>query len=77
LLLFDFLLWSENFKGSLKKENEVLRVFSLRTIYLAELGARESTPPSNILHPCSSHCAPKELRVEAQGAKKPLMEEAM
>jgi hypothetical protein len=23
LLLFDFLLWSENFKGSLKKENEV------------------------------------------------------
>jgi hypothetical protein len=27
LLLFDFLLWSENFKGSLKKENEVLRVF--------------------------------------------------
>jgi hypothetical protein len=27
LLLFDFLLWSENFKGSLKKENAVLRVF--------------------------------------------------
>jgi hypothetical protein len=27
LLLFDFLLWSENFKGSLKQENEVLRVF--------------------------------------------------
>jgi hypothetical protein len=25
LLLFDFLLWSENFKGNLKKENEVLR----------------------------------------------------
>jgi hypothetical protein len=27
LLLFDFLLWSENFKGSLNKENEVPRVF--------------------------------------------------
>jgi hypothetical protein len=27
LLLLDFLLWSKNFKGSLKKENEVLRVF--------------------------------------------------
>jgi hypothetical protein len=27
LLLFDFLLWSKNFKGCLKKENEVLRVF--------------------------------------------------
>jgi hypothetical protein len=26
LLLFDFLVWSENFKGSLKKENEVPRV---------------------------------------------------
>jgi hypothetical protein len=25
LLLFDFLLWSENFKGSLKKANEVSR----------------------------------------------------
>jgi hypothetical protein len=27
LLLFDFLLRSENFKGSLNKENEVPRVF--------------------------------------------------
>jgi hypothetical protein len=27
LLLFDFLFRSENFNGSLKKENEVLRVF--------------------------------------------------
>jgi hypothetical protein len=26
-LLFDFLLWSENFKGSLNKENAVSRVF--------------------------------------------------
>jgi hypothetical protein len=40
--------------------------FSSDYFYLAELGARESTPPSNILHPCSSHCAPKELRVEAR-----------
>jgi hypothetical protein len=30
LLLFDFLLRSENFKGSLKKENEVPRVFLFR-----------------------------------------------
>jgi hypothetical protein len=28
--LFDFLLWSENFKGSLKKENEVSRAFLFR-----------------------------------------------
>jgi hypothetical protein len=27
LLLFDFLVWSENFKGSVKKENEVPRAF--------------------------------------------------
>jgi hypothetical protein len=27
LLLFDFLVWSESFKGSLKKENEVPRDF--------------------------------------------------
>jgi hypothetical protein len=44
--------------------------FSLRTICLAELGARESIPYNNILHPRSSHCVPEELRVEAirQGA---------
>jgi hypothetical protein len=34
------------------------------------LGARESIPSSNILHPRSIHCVPEELRVEArsQGA---------
>jgi hypothetical protein len=44
--------------------------FSLRTIYLAELGARESILSSNILHPRNSHCVPKEIRVEtrSQGA---------
>jgi hypothetical protein len=37
---------------------------------LAELGARESIPSSILLHPCSSHGVPEELRVEArrQGA---------
>jgi hypothetical protein len=69
LLLFDFLLRSENFKGSLNKENEVPRLSSSDYL-LAELGARESIPSSNILHPHSSHCVPEELRVKArrQGA---------
>jgi hypothetical protein len=65
LLLSDFLLWSKNFKGSFKTENEVLRVFSLRTIYLAELGAQESTPPSNILHPCSRAATTMEVATTA------------
>jgi hypothetical protein len=70
LLLFDFLLRSENFKGSLNKENEVPRVFLFGLFILAELGARESIPSINILHPRSSHCVLEELRVEArlQGA---------
>jgi hypothetical protein len=44
--------------------------FPLRTIYLAQLGARESIPSSNILHPRSSLYVPEELRVGArsQGA---------
>jgi hypothetical protein len=65
MLLFDFLLRSENFKGSLNKENEVPRVFFFR-LYLAELGARESIPSSILLHPRSSHGLPEERRVEAR-----------
>jgi hypothetical protein len=44
--------------------------YSFRTIYFAELGARESIPSSILLHPRSSHDVPEERRVEArrQGA---------
>jgi hypothetical protein len=30
MLLFDFLIWSENFKGRLSKENQVSKVFLFR-----------------------------------------------
>jgi hypothetical protein len=69
LLLFNFLLQSENFKGSLKKENEVPRVFLFGLFIWPnwELGNQSHQV---ILHPHSSHCVPEELRVEArsQGA---------
>jgi hypothetical protein len=68
-LLFDFLLWSENFKGSLNKVNAASRAF-LFDYLLAELRAQEPIPSSILLHPRNSHGVPKECRVEArcQGA---------
>jgi hypothetical protein len=72
---FDFLLWSENFKGSLKKENVVSRVFLFRLFNWPnwELGN-----PSHLVFSCTDAAAmmsPKSVELK-QGAKEPSMEEA-
>jgi hypothetical protein len=75
LLLFDFLLRSENFKGTLNKENEVPRVF-LYGLFIWpnwELGN-----PSHQAYFCTHAAAmasPRSLELN-QGAKEPSMEEA-
>jgi hypothetical protein len=75
LLLFDFLLRSENFKGSLNKEIEVPRVFLFGLfIWLNwELGN-----PSHQAYFCTHAAAmasPRSLELK-QGTKEPSMEEA-
>jgi hypothetical protein len=75
MLLFDFLLLSENFKGSFNKENAVSRVFLFRLfIWLNwELGN-----PSHLAIFCTHAVAmvsPKSVEFK-QGAKEPSMEEA-
>jgi hypothetical protein len=76
LLLFEFLLWSENFKGSLKKENEVLRVF-LFGLFIWPNWELGNQPLQAIF--CSLAAAivsPRSLELKLE-AKEPLMEEAM
>jgi hypothetical protein len=76
LLLFDFLLWSENFKGSLKKENEVLRVF-LFGLFIWPNWELGNQPLQAIFCTLAAAIVPPrslELKLEA---KKPSMEEAM
>jgi hypothetical protein len=73
--LFDFLLWSENFKGSLKKENVVSRVFLFELFNwpIWELGN-----PSQLAFSCTHAAAmtsPKSVELKL-GAKEPLVEEA-
>jgi hypothetical protein len=75
MLLFDFLLQLENFKGSLNKENVVSRVFLFGLFIWPnwELGN-----PSHLAQFCTHAAAMVSLRsLELkQGAKEPLMEEA-
>jgi hypothetical protein len=75
LLLFDFLLRSENFKGSLNKENEVPRVFLFGLFIWPnwELGN-----PFHLAIFCTHAAAmvfPRNLELK-QGAEEPSMEEA-
>jgi hypothetical protein len=75
LLLFDFLLRSENFKGSLNKENEVPRVFLFGLFIWPnwELGN-----PFHLAIFCTHAAAmvfPRSLELK-QGAEEPSMEEA-
>jgi hypothetical protein len=75
MVLFDFLLWSKNFKGSLNKENEVPRVFLFGLFIWPnwELGN-----PSHLAIFCTHAAAmmcPRSLELK-QGAKEPSMEEA-
>jgi hypothetical protein len=76
LLLFDFLLWPENFKGSLKKENEVLRVF-LFGLFIWPNWELGNQPLQAIF--CTLAVAivsPRSLELKLE-AKKPSMQEAM
>jgi hypothetical protein len=75
MLLFDFLLCSENFKGSLNKENAVSRVFLFGLFIWPnwELGN-----PSLLAFFCTHAAAmvsSKSVELK-QGAKEPSMEEA-
>jgi hypothetical protein len=75
MLLFDFLLWSENFKGSLNKENVVSRVFLFGLFIWPnwELGN-----PPHLAFFCTHAAAmvsSKSVELK-QGAKEPSMEEA-
>jgi hypothetical protein len=69
LLLFDFLLWSENFKGRLKKENEVLKIF-LFGLFIWPNWELGNQPLQAIF--CTLATAIVKLEV-----KEPSMEEAM
>jgi hypothetical protein len=74
MLLFDFLVWSENFKGSLNKENVVSRVFLFRLFIWPnwELGN-----PSHQAFFCihtAAMVSPKSVELK-QGANEPSMEE--
>jgi hypothetical protein len=75
LLLFDFLLRSENFKGSLKKENEVPRVFLFALFIWPnwELG-NQSLQAIFCTH-AASIVSPRTLELK-QEDKEPSMEEA-
>jgi hypothetical protein len=73
--LFEFLLWSESFKGSLNKENAVSRVFLFGLLIWPnwELGN-----PSHLAFFCTHAAAmvsPKSVELK-QGAEESSMEEA-
>jgi hypothetical protein len=75
MLLFDFLLRSENFKGSLNKENEVPRVFLFKLFILPNWLLRN---PSHLAFFCTHAAAmvsPRSVELK-QGAEELLMEEA-
>jgi hypothetical protein len=75
LLLFDFLLWPEHFKGSLKKENEVPRA-SLSGLFIWpnwELGIQPLEAIFCTL--AAAIVSPRSLKLK-QEAKEPSMEEA-
>jgi hypothetical protein len=75
LLLFDFLFRSENFKGSLKKENEVPKVFLFGLFIWPnwELG-NQSLQAIFCTH-ATAIVSPRSLELK-QEAKEPSMEEA-
>jgi hypothetical protein len=76
LHLFDLLLWSENFKGSLKKENEVSKA-SLSGLFIWPNWELGNQPLQAIF--CTLTAAivsPRSLELK-QEAKEPSMEEAM
>jgi hypothetical protein len=75
LLLFDFLIWSENFKGSLKKENEVPRA-SLSGLFIWPNWELGNQPLQAIFcNLAAAIVSPRSLEFKLD-AKEPSMEEA-
>jgi hypothetical protein len=75
LLLFDILLWSENFKGSFKRENEVTRP-SLSGLFIWPNWEFGNQPLQAIF--CTLAAAivsPRSIELKLE-AKEPSMEEA-
>jgi hypothetical protein len=76
LLLFDFLVWSGNFKGSLKKENKVPRAFLLGLFIWPNWELEDQTFQAIFCTLATAIVSPRSLELK-QEAKEPLMEEAM
>jgi hypothetical protein len=75
LLLFDFLLRLEKFKGSLKKENEVPRVFLFRLFIWPNWELRNQSLQAIFCTNAAAIVPPRCLELK-QEAKEPSMEEA-
>jgi hypothetical protein len=76
LLLFDFLVWSENFKGSIKKENKVPRAFLSGLFIWPNWELEDQTFQAIFCTLVAAIEPPRSLELKLE-AKKPLMEEAM
>jgi hypothetical protein len=75
LLLFDFLLRSENFKGSLKKENEVPRVFLVGLFIWPNWDLGNQSFQAIFYTLAAAIVSPRCLELKLE-AKEPSMEEA-
>jgi hypothetical protein len=74
LLLFDFLLRSENYKGSLNKENEVPRVFLFGLFIWLNWELRNQSHQEIFCTLAATIVSPRSLELK-QDAKEPSMEE--
>jgi hypothetical protein len=74
-LLFDFLLQSEIFKGSLKKENEVPMVFLFRLFIWPNWELGNQSLQAIFCNHATSIVSPRSLELKLE-AKEPWMEEA-
>jgi hypothetical protein len=75
LLLFDFLLRLENFKGSLNKEIEVPRVFLLGLLIWPNWELGNPSLQAIFCTHVAAMVSPRSVELK-QGAKEPSMEEA-
>jgi hypothetical protein len=75
LLLFDFFLWSENVKGSLKMENEVPRVFLFGLFIWPNWELGNQSHQAIFCTLAAAIVSPRSLELKLE-AKEPSMEEA-
>jgi hypothetical protein len=75
LLLFKFLLRSENFKGRLNKENEVSRVFLFRLFIWPNWELGNQSHLAIFCTHAAAMVSPRSVELK-QGAEEPSMEEA-